>query len=248
MSSALSTVAFLGATGDCAGFCLANALKAGHQCVALARTPAKLTTSLQSKGVSEAALKNLDIVQGDIRDQKAVERALQVHGQVADIIVTAVGSVPKLEWSLTSPIGVVDSTLCGDGAEVLAAALSALQPSKTPQLVAVSTTGITQGKQPRDVPLPYVPLYHWLLHVPHIDKANMEATLRKASPGFIAVKPTLLFDGPSRGITKLRVGTNDQPALGYGIRRSEVGEWMYDSLIARQAKPGYLGKGISLTM
>ncbi|KAI7080755.1 hypothetical protein KC327_g10 [Hortaea werneckii] len=45
----MSTLAFFGATGDCAGYCLAQALNAGYDCRALARTPAKLTASLKNK-------------------------------------------------------------------------------------------------------------------------------------------------------------------------------------------------------
>ncbi|QIW99929.1 hypothetical protein AMS68_005447 [Peltaster fructicola] len=250
----LSTAAFFGATGDCAGYCLANALKAGHRCVALARTPAKLTASMKAKDVPEAALTNLTIIQGDVRDQKAVESALRINGVVVDTIISSVGSVPALRWSLTSPVSVVDATLCGDAAKVLVSALRSLKPAKKPVVVVVSTTGLKRNNLPRDVPLAYVPLYHWLLHVPHIDKANMEKAVRDASAEpagplerFVAIKPTLLMDGPSRGSGKLRVGTDEKPALGYAIRRSEVGQWIYENVIAQEVKPAYIGKGISLT-
>lgn len=250
------TVAFFGATGDCAGYCLAESLKASHRCVALARNPAKLTASMKAKGVSGPHLNGLRIIQGDIRDQRAVEDALHVNGEVVNIVVSSVGSVPTMRWSLMSPIDTIDPTLCGDAATVLVAALRNLKPVSKPLLIVVSTTGLTTGNQPRDVPLVYVPLYHWLLHVPHLDKAHMEATIRRAAAGspetrsissFVAVRPTLLMDGPSRSIDRLRAGTDEDPALGYTIRRSEVGKWMYENMIAKEPKQEYRGKGVSLT-
>lgn len=248
----MTTIAFFGATGDCAGYCLANSLKAGHKCIALARTPAKLTASMQAKGVPEKALQRLVIVQGDARDQQTVESALQIDGRVVDTIVSGMGSLPKLRWSFSSPVDCVDPTLCGDAAVVLISALKALKPDKKPYMVVVSTTGLTADGQPRDVPLLYLPLYHWLLHIPHIDKANMEAAIRDASgearplSGFVIVKPTLLMDGESEGIDKLRVGV-ERPALGYTVKRSEVGQWMYKNLIAQRPRPELIGKGVSLT-
>ena len=72
-------VAFFGATGDCAGYCLANALNAGYDCVALARTPAKLTKSMKDKGVNVEALdQHLTIVEGNVKDVEAVKKALQI--------------------------------------------------------------------------------------------------------------------------------------------------------------------------
>lgn len=110
----LKTLAFFGATGDCAGHCLAAALSAGHTCNALARTPSKLTDSLATKGVSkETQDKLLTITQGDIRDVKVVERVLSVKTRrhieegpssvledtLVDMIISGAGAPPQSTYS-----------------------------------------------------------------------------------------------------------------------------------------------------
>lgn len=70
------TIAFFGATGDVAGHCLAYCLKAGYLCIALARTPAKLYTSMGNKGVGSSILqRQLTVVEGNAKDVAAVKRA-----------------------------------------------------------------------------------------------------------------------------------------------------------------------------
>lgn len=87
------TIAFLGATGDCAGFCLAAALQDGaYNCRALARTPEKLYTSLKTKGVPEQTSKsNLTVIEGNAKDVDAVKRLLTADGEVVDTIVFGIG-------------------------------------------------------------------------------------------------------------------------------------------------------------
>lgn len=251
-----STVAFFGATGGCAGFALAAALQAGHRCSALARTPEKLTASMLEKGVDKEALSNLSIVKGDVRDEATVTETITIDGEIADIIVSAIGSFPVLQWSLTRPVVIQDATICEDAAKVLVQSVAKSHSAKKPLLVSVSTTGIEPAGKPRDVPFLYIGLYHWLLRSPHEDKMKMEATIRQACSdsatsqhfkGFVNVKPTLLMDGESRGVDKIRHGTEDSPAIGYAIRRAEVGAWIYANLIAKQAQADWIGKGISLT-
>jgi putative NADH-flavin reductase len=67
-------LAFFGATGGCAGSCLAAALKGGYICTALARTPSKLENVLLSRGVDKTIMaSNLKVVCGDVRDIEAVK-------------------------------------------------------------------------------------------------------------------------------------------------------------------------------
>lgn len=255
MASFKPTISFFGATGDCAGYCLAAALHAGHTCVALARTPEKLQASMTAKGVSTDELSRLSIVQGDVRDAQAVQKALTVGNDVVDIIVSGIGSLPALQWSFIEPVTLRDPNICADAASTVIKALQNLHASKKPLLLAVSTTGISTPDKPRDIPLAYTWLYKWLLHIPHVDKAKMEQTFFEAAKaagagslrGVIAVKPTLLMDGSSLGLDSIRAGTEDEPAVGYTIRRQDVGEWMYANLIAKEAPHAWLGKGISLT-
>jgi putative NADH-flavin reductase len=91
------TLAFFGATGDCAGFCLAAALKENYDCIALARTPEKLSQSMTAKGVSQDALSSrLTIIKGDIRDIEAVKQVLVLNGKVVDTIISGIGCTGML--------------------------------------------------------------------------------------------------------------------------------------------------------
>jgi hypothetical protein len=91
------TLAFFGATGDCAGFCLAAALKDNYDCIALARKPENLSKSMAAKGVSEATLSShLTIVKGDVRDSEVVRQSLVLNGKVVDTIISGVGCTGTL--------------------------------------------------------------------------------------------------------------------------------------------------------
>ncbi|KAJ5921294.1 hypothetical protein N7466_009620 [Penicillium verhagenii] len=74
------TIAFFGPTGGCANACLAYTLLNGHKAIALARTPAKLTTQLlEQPGLTTAILNTqLRIIQGDATDMEAVMQTLLV--------------------------------------------------------------------------------------------------------------------------------------------------------------------------
>lgn len=251
------TVAFFGATGDCAGHTLANTLKAGYDCVALARTPEKLEKSMQAKGVSAHAIdQHLTIVEGNARDTEAVKKALQVKGQVVDIIVSGIGSNPTLQWSLYRPVVLQDETICEDVTNTILDALSQLKSAKKPLFVNVLTTGIQPKGKPRDVPLAFTLLYHWLLASPHEDKEKVQEKLietmqlpeaQRAIRAFVNVKPSLLVDGEGCGLQTIREGTDETPAVGYTIQRKDVGLWMFERLVKAEVKGEWLNKGVSIT-
>ena len=162
-----SKIAFFGATGDCAGYTLANALNAGYDCIALARTPAKLTKSMKDKGVNASTLdQHLTIVEGNVKDVEAVKRALQLNGQVVDTIVCGIGGTPALQWSLLTPVTLTDPKICQDAGNMIVQALVQLKSATKPLLIIVSTTGIQPEGMPRDEPLLCSPLYRWMLHIP----------------------------------------------------------------------------------
>lgn len=248
------TLAFFGATGDSAGYCLAAALKNEHTCTALARTPQKLTDSLNAKGIStETQTRFLTIIKGDIRDVESVKQTLQPAGKVVDMIVSGVGATSfYLHPNPLAPIGIQDATICRDASRSI---LSALPSGAKPVLVNISTTGIPPKGKPRDVPLLWVPLYHWLLHHPHVDKAEMEANLRDvmAKPeserplrAYLNVKPTLLTSGEGIGWDKIRYGRDDKPAIGYFVARKDVGEWIYERVVRREWEEGWEGNAVCL--
>jgi len=94
----MTTIAVLGATGECAGWALIQALRNGHNCRALARNPAKLTKFIldrQTNGkfvvdetqksglkpLSEVDLaQRLVIVEGNAKMPTDVKKLLTVSG------------------------------------------------------------------------------------------------------------------------------------------------------------------------
>ncbi|KAF2480780.1 hypothetical protein BDY17DRAFT_302384 [Neohortaea acidophila] len=251
------TVAFFGATGDCAGYCLSSALKAGFNCIALARTPSKLTNSMKAKGVSTTTLdSHLTIVSGDVKDVSTVQTALQLNGRVVDYIVSGIGGLPKLQWSLWEPVTLNDPTICQDAGATILRALQGLQVEQKPTFINVSTTGISPRSVPRDVPLLFVPLYHWFLSVPHADKQVLEEKLaahtklpekERGLRAYVNVKPSLLMDGAGCGLQAVRVGVDEKPAVGYTIQRKDVGTFMFERLVKTGVPQEWLNKSVSVT-
>jgi nucleoside-diphosphate-sugar epimerase len=167
------TVAIFGATGGTGLSVLKNCLAAGHAVNVLARTPSKLT-SLSSQ------YPNLHIIQGDIHSIPSVKETLLTPSSTAnrneravvDVVVSGIGMVLQRKGiHFTS----ADTSICETGTHNILAALSELEssslapviPTGGPKLVLLSTTGISSKS--RDVPIAMLPLYHWLLAVPHAD-------------------------------------------------------------------------------
>lgn len=224
----MTCIAFFGATGGCTLACLALCLEAGYECTALVRSSAKLQKLLVDRHISDATLAaRLTIFEGDIRDVDKVGKALAAPRKtsggdpqnnatdVVDIIISGIGGTPVFTPNPLRP-SLDDPTICQDGIATILSALRAktsARRSPKPFLAALSTTGISAQK--RDVPLAMIPMYHWLLAVPHKDKKEMEALLQAetAKPAeqrviqdFLTVRPSFLTNGERRGSGKLRVG------------------------------------------
>ncbi|KAI5210660.1 hypothetical protein E4T39_00236 [Aureobasidium subglaciale] len=248
------TIAFLGATGGCARACLTAALKDGHTCRALARTPSKLTAALKTQGIPDTILASLEIIEGNAKDINSIKSVLQAPtGGIVDTIVFGVGAAPKLRLHIM-PITLDDSNVCGTAMATLLAALNELKAPTKPKLLLISTTGITRG--PRDVPLLYVPLYHWLLHTPHIDKRTMEnlvweqkekSDAERVIGPFVIARPTLLMDGKGVGTKSIKAGVESKPALGWTIDRTDVGNWLYEKGVKPLDLGEFRDEAVSLT-
>jgi len=255
--SSTTTIAFFGATGDCAGHCLAYCLKAGYSCIALARTPAKLTDSMRNKGVdSNLTDRNLTIVEGNAKDVESVKRALKLDGRVVDVLVSGIGGTPAMQYSLTEPVTLTDKTVCQDVGRTILQALQQLRPAQKPTLINVSTTGISPKGVPRDIPKSYIPLYKWTLHVPHEDKRILEEALRdhvrlpeseRGISCYVNVKPTLLLDGETKPLGEIKYGRDDAPAIGWGIHRQAVALFMFERLIKPGLPEEWRNRSVSLT-
>ncbi|PWY81734.1 hypothetical protein BO94DRAFT_576657 [Aspergillus sclerotioniger CBS 115572] len=217
------TIAFFGATGGSVLSCLIPALKAGHKCNALVRTPTKLLTLLTKHNISSSLIEqNLTIIPGPATSLPAVTQTLLLinpnstpESIPVDLIITGIGGT--LIFNLPNPFPTLDNpTVCTDTMRTILTAARTL-PRK-PKLVVVTGTGIHYTK--RDVPVLMIPLYHWLLGVPHADKRVMEDLVvgemerdvdgedgkGKGISGFLFVRASLLVDGGFEGRMGMGMG------------------------------------------
>ena len=251
MSASTSTapsLALFGATGGCCKAVLRRSLQAGLHVNVLARTPSKLTSEFPSNKYP-----HLTITQGDIRDAQAVKKTLTVtegtSTRLVDIVVSGVGM---------AAIG-GDKTVCEEGMKCILASIAEVRTEGAkgpgPRIVAISTKGCST--QRREVPLMMVPVYRALVHHPIIDKRKMEADILSSGLRWCILRPSHLTDGECRGLRKIRVGVevpkkggNSElisEAMGYGIRREDVGLWIYEKLISGGGEEDWEGKIVGLT-
>lgn len=93
-------LAFFGATGGCANACLAHSLLNGHRAIALARSPQRLREQLEMRKVSSSVVaEQLHIVQGDVKDVKAVGEVLRFGGRGVDTVISGIG-ISASAWTL----------------------------------------------------------------------------------------------------------------------------------------------------
>lgn len=75
------------------------------------------------------------------------------------------------------------------------------------------------------------------------DEAKKEDS---AIGGFVVVRPSLLMNGDALGGEKIRVGADGKPAVGYTIRRNDVGLWLFENLV-RGDNSKFVGEMPSIT-
>ncbi|KAI6085536.1 NAD(P)-binding protein [Hypoxylon rubiginosum] len=236
------TIAFLGASTGIGLAALTRALAAGHTCIALCRKPSKLSDRFPA-----AQHPNLHVVEGNAHDVAAVSRCLSVPDhpqQLVDAVVSSIGGA-----FVFSKMTLDDPQVCEKGAATLIEAIAAVRKQQQengnvaaaswrPRVVVVSSSGL--ARTGRDYPLPMIPMYKWMLKVPHADKRAMEKTIVDgAAKGYTytIVRPSLLVDdaAPTR---EVRVGIDDDFVVGYTISRDDTGRWMYESLLQDGDKIG----------
>ena len=253
------TTLFLGATGGCALAALIHALNGGFPCIALVRTPSRLTTLLKDAGIPESTIATVLTIQpGNALDVSAIKKALLVgssnHTLLPTTIISGLGGAPRLQFSLP-PVTIDQPTICQSSAAALITALSEIYTtypqlrSFKPLLCFVSTGGMRKGED--DVPWITSMLYSLVLRVPHRDKKVMESIFcgEEGSGKFrsvITVKPTLLTNGPELGDNTVRVGRKRQPAVGYTVSRKDVGGWIYRAVLLGNGK-GWEGEIVTIT-
>ena len=235
--------------------------------ITVSRSASKLQTLLLERNILQSTIDaHLTIIEGDIRDQHSVAKTLAPPSKstngtanaAVQLIISGIGRPPIFSPNPLNPT-FDDPTICQDAVSSILSALQSLPSSpKKPLIVALSTTGISS--QGRDIPIAMVPLYHWLLAVPHKDKKAMEglllAEMTKAVPeraieDFVIIRPSLLTDGKRLGTEKVRVGEEGKeaakPAVGYTISRDDVGGWIFDEIVKGAGGKKFGGKMVSIT-
>ena len=254
-------IAFFGATGGCANACLVHTLNAGLHATALARDPVKLTQMLFAQGISQTVLDDqLLIVKGDIADMTAIKDVLTnntirtKHIELAHQIISGVGGAPVMNRSLIKPVTIDNPEICAQATRNIVQALTEIRFPDKPSITVLSTTGISDVNE--DVPFMLRFLYHVVLADPHKDKKEMERIITEnTSPkgvfrGAVIVRPSLLSGDQNieagQGWKKLRVGTEENPAVGYSVGRQDVGEWIFEQVV-KTGGESHFGHRITLT-
>ena len=89
-------------------------------------------------------------------------------------------------------------------------------------------------------------MYHWFLANPHNDKRNMERKIVELAERFVIVRPSLLTNGKAFGGTKIRVGKEEKPEVGYMISREDVGLWVFENLVQGDAGK-FVGQKVTIS-
>ena len=229
MATQCKTVAFLGASTGVGLSALKHTLAAGHRCIALCRTPSKLTAIFPHDTTP-----NLQVVQGNAHDIAAVSKCLVTEkGKFVDEIVSSIGGK-----FILSKMSIDDMEVCRNGMTTILEALAQLRRDNitgNPHIIACSTTGISPFG--RDIPIAMIPLYHVLLKVPHEDKKAMEGRLVESGEAYTIIRASLLVNGETSKV--IRVGIEDpktgreSEAIGYTISREDTGKWIANNLVLR---------------
>ncbi|KAK3334107.1 hypothetical protein B0T19DRAFT_420062 [Cercophora scortea] len=253
MSTTTKTILFLGATGGSGFSALRRSLAAGHTCIALCRTPSKLTDKLASS-TPPTITTNLVLEQGNAHDVDALARCLvkpsAPHALVDTIVFSIGGAFDMSSFSLDDP------SVCEKGITALLAALQRCRDTGSatgrPRLVVISSTGISDAG--RDIPLLMVPLYHVMLKTPHKDKRALEKAVMASGEEWTIVRPSFFTDGPENpkglrvGVEDPVAGTVESKAVGYTISREDVGKWIFENVV--EERPGdarFVKRAVSLT-
>ncbi|KAF2811254.1 uncharacterized protein BDZ99DRAFT_442128 [Mytilinidion resinicola] len=273
MTTTKPTLAFFGATGGCAAAALSAALRDNYTATALARTPDKLRTLLTTThSIPSSTLATLTIHTGNVRNVSDVKKALispTSPTHLVDTIISGIGGGnAHFQASLWKPVGIDDPHICETGVATMLAALASLADEgisttasgAKPLLVAISTPGGCESGQ-RDLLVLLWPVFYWLLAEPYMDKKAMERLIFSAAEegsgisDFVVIRPSLLMDGPARGLEMVRAGwvwgipgvegreEEQGPTLGCTVGRADVGEWIFQEVVR---KGGWAGKCVTL--
>jgi len=169
----MAHILIVGASGGIGRAAVGQALEAGHQVRAMARSADRLPEQPR-----------LERVSADARDPAAVESAL---GGV-DAVIQALGVAPSLTRML-QPV-----TLFSEATRVL---VPAMERAGVARLVAV--TGFGAGESKSALSNVERLAQRAVLGPPYDDKDRQEAIIRESRLDWLIARPVLLTNGPGRG-------------------------------------------------
>lgn len=194
-------VLVLGATGATGRHLLDQALVQGHQVTALARNPAKL----------HRRSPELTVVQGDVTDPLAVERAVRSQ----DAVLCALGASTPLKHDPALVVGIGN----------LVAAMERLHVRR---LVYLSFLGVHHGRGQLS-PLGKYLVAPLLLGKVATDHERKEAIIQQSTLEWVIVRPPRLTNGRRTGI--YRSGEDIQATLVVPrVSRADLAEFMLGQL------------------
>ena len=196
----------VGATGPTGRELVNQAIAQGHEVTALVRDAAKA-----------AFTPSVKTVVGDVLNPASLNAA--VAGQEA--VVNTLGSAASGPFK--------ETTLLSEGTRNLVAAMRAAGVARL-----VNITGVGAGESKGHGPW----FYNWLirpliLRGTYIDKTRQEKIVRESGLDWTLVRPALLTNGPSKGITAVRAFTALTGVRVGTIRRADVAAFCLQELTER---------------
>ncbi len=193
-----------GATGPSGRLIVERALEEGHSVRAFARDPGRL-------GLEHP---RLEVVVGDVLDQRAVEAAIAGSGAVIGCLGMRRGS---------------SKTIVADGTRRI---LAAMQAHGVRRFIGLSAYGAGETRDGSAYSR-----VTWLLLRPNLeDKERYETLVRATDLDWTLVRPPKLTDDPATG--RYRAGTDLRMKLTSKISRADLAAFIVDQL----DDPAYLRK------
>jgi putative NADH-flavin reductase len=188
----------LGATGATGQLIVRDAAASGHHVVALVRAKAS------------SNLPGAEVIEGDVRDEGTLARAL--NG--CDAVVSALGT----------GMGLREVDLLTVATRALVAAMTR---AGVRRLICISALGV--GDSRNHGGFVFDRLFQPLLLGPaYKDKERQEAAIRASSLDWVVVRPAMLTNGPPRG--RIRATTDLAGVKGGKIARAEVAQFVVEQL------------------
>lgn len=205
----------VGGTGGTGQAIVQQAIAAGHEVVALVRSPS----------VAAELLPGARLVEGDVRDSAAVDRA--VAG--CDAVVSALGSRRLTPFSRV--------TFLSEGTRTL---VDAMRKNGVGRLVCITGVGAGDSRGHGGFVYDHL-ILPTVLRTMYEDKDRQEAVIRASVLDWTLVRPTILSDKPATGHVRALTDLGD--FHGGTIPRADVAAFV----VSEAAEPKWRQRAVVIT-